>query len=272
MKQFFFVVLGLVLTSGTFAQSFTCDANAVQGDFGIAPNNLPDAYVSFPYSEKLTFKAPADAKKIPMVEDIIDSIFNVLPPGTIPNGATVNIALNEYKIEKIHGLPTDFTHQCNKTDCKYAGGEVGCVQITGTAQAGQENTYDLGVEMWVDVKIQVKYLGLEVYSKSFDTTFVVPGTYNFTIQAADKKPLAIGDQAYNSLELYPNPATNFITIGNMSEYSVLEIYDTNGRLLSSETLTNSDQQQIEIAHLTEGIYFVRMESPTKVQTHYFVKK
>jgi len=253
MKNFILALITLILTNGVFAQSLTCDQNAVQGDFGIVPLELPDAYVDNPYSGIITFKAPSDAKKIPQVNTIIDSILNLLPSGTIPAGATINVKLETYKITEIIGLPTGFTHTCNKTNCEYSGGDLGCLKIEGTAT--EATTHDLKVGMYVDVKAQVLLGPLPVYTQAFDTTLVVPGTYKLVVKPASEKPLSIDELSENQVVLYPNPAQSFVNINNASVYDLYKIHDMNGRIITEEKL-QKEQTSIDIEHLKEGVYFI----------------
>jgi len=265
MKKNILFAVGFALISGVSAQSFSCDANAVKGDFGIEPTTLPNAYVSHAYSEVLTFKAPADAKKIPMVETIVDSIINLLPPGTIPTGGTINIELSKYKIEDIIGLPTGFGHTCNKTNCLYSGGDLGCLKIEGTPT--EVGTYDLKVNMYVDVKAKIMLGPIPIYTEQFDTTIVVPGTYKFVVKPADEKPknVSIEDHSAYQVALYPNPAQKNIMLNNVSEYDTYKIYDTNGRLIVNGKL-KEDQTTINVEQLNDGIYFVNISDSSGVHS------
>jgi len=247
------IIFGLTGT-GVLAQSLTCDENAVQGDYGIVPPELPNAYVDNPYSGVITFKAPSDAKKIPQVNAIIDSILNALPSGTIPAGATINVKLETYKITDIIGLPTGFTYLCSKTNCEYSGGDLGCLKIEGTPT--EVASYDLQVGMYVDVKAQILLGPVPVYTQSFDTTLVVPGTYKLVVKPANEKPLSIEEMTAHEVLLYPNPAQTFVNISNSFSYDTYQIHDMNGRMITNEKL-QEDQTLINIEHLKKGVYFIR---------------
>lgn len=65
-----------------------------------------------------------------------------------------------------------------------------------------------------------------------------------------------------SIHMYPNPATNELTVDFSTEENVtgINIYDLQGRLLSSEiTNKNARSQKINISNLVKGIYFVTLE-------------
>lgn len=63
------------------------------------------------------------------------------------------------------------------------------------------------------------------------------------------------------LEIYPNPASNLITL-NINEYenTVLNIYRITGDLVSSKKITETNQQ-IYVGNLSAGIYMVEIKTP-----------
>ena len=68
--------------------------------------------------------------------------------------------------------------------------------------------------------------------------------------------------------MYPNPTTGLLNISfdNMSDAGAcsVEIYDALGRLLSSETVSTSGSHSMDISAYPEGLYIVRVSTPTFV--------
>jgi hypothetical protein len=66
----------------------------------------------------------------------------------------------------------------------------------------------------------------------------------------------------NEVHLFPNPASNSITI-NTSEMlgESVKIYDVNGQLLFQQTV-NSNSMSVDISALSSGLYFVQVSSST----------
>ena len=63
----------------------------------------------------------------------------------------------------------------------------------------------------------------------------------------------------NAFEIYPNPASDFITI--KAEYSIARIYSQTGLLVKT-----SSEKNIDLIDLSSGIYFVKLdESPLMVK-------
>lgn len=67
------------------------------------------------------------------------------------------------------------------------------------------------------------------------------------------------------LALYPNPATNTLYFPELQGKTFVEIFDTQGKLLLSRSLS---QNNIDISSLCAGIYFVK----TKNEQGNFVNK
>lgn len=85
-------------------------------------------------------------------------------------------------------------------------------------------------------------------------------------------------ESYNDSEssdktlIYPNPATNFITVSSkfLKENINISIYDIHGRLLLTQ-LTNIEKKNIDISTLFEGIYLVKISSNDSSQFKIIVK-
>lgn len=72
----------------------------------------------------------------------------------------------------------------------------------------------------------------------------------------------------NSLTIYPNPATNYLTVSlNSHESTIVEIINQIGQVIKSEKI-NSNTSQIDISTLCSGVYFIK----TTVGNKFSVKK
>jgi Secretion system C-terminal sorting domain len=75
----------------------------------------------------------------------------------------------------------------------------------------------------------------------------------------------------NTINFYPNPATNMLNIENKNNLSInsITISDTNGRnVLESKNVTSS----IDVSNLSKGIYFVRLANDAGSVTKKLVKE
>ena len=67
---------------------------------------------------------------------------------------------------------------------------------------------------------------------------------------------------YPSLRVYPNPARNGelrVENGELKENSVIEIYNVVGQKLQSTTVNLQSTITIDISHLTNGMYFLKID-------------
>lgn len=82
------------------------------------------------------------------------------------------------------------------------------------------------------------------------------GAYEF-----QKAGLSIADiEVNNSFFLYPNPASASITISNLSEDSIIDVFDLLGRQhhISSTYNAQSRASTLDISPLSKGVYFIRV--------------
>ena len=72
-------------------------------------------------------------------------------------------------------------------------------------------------------------------------------------------------------EIYPNPTSDFIVIENKeTEKFEVTIYDFYGKRIYNNTFSNA-QEQIQLAHLAKGIYFVEIRNGDKIGTQRIIK-
>ncbi len=75
--------------------------------------------------------------------------------------------------------------------------------------------------------------------------------------------LSITDEQINSIEIYPNPTSEFVYIKNHSAKSIV-LYDNLGRkAMFAKTNGNSNIIKIDIRHLQAGIYFLKLDAVIK---------
>ena len=88
----------------------------------------------------------------------------------------------------------------------------------------------------------------------------------------DFKDLSIvkGETAWMcSIDIYPNPATHFITIENNNRIKNITILDIQSRVVYSEKV-NSERRIIDVSHLSNGVYIVEVSTSNTVIRKEFV--
>ena len=81
-----------------------------------------------------------------------------------------------------------------------------------------------------------------------------------------------GEMIANEINVYPNPATTFITIEtNESDIESVTLYDALGRLINNVS-SQENSVIINVANLSAGIYFVKIKTSIAFSITTFVKK
>ncbi len=81
--------------------------------------------------------------------------------------------------------------------------------------------------------------------------------------------LASDKEAINeaiTVQLYPNPATEYVIIEtNMTAHDI-EIYNLSGQLVQQVRQNKTERIQLDVSHLTTGLYLVKVSNDTNTQT------
>jgi len=121
-----------------------------------------------------------------------------------------------------------------------------------------------------DGNIQLDVTGLENGDHTVSiylagSTVSAPQTFDFL------NNLAVDENESTSLVVYPNPATDRLTIESEEVIRQCEIYDLTGQLV--ETLENaSERMEISVEALPAGIYLVKLVTDRFTPTRWFIKK
>ncbi len=90
----------------------------------------------------------------------------------------------------------------------------------------------------------------------------------FTLLFKEPELLRVGEESFSeSITLYPNPATNQVTLGYTggAQLQQLTITDVNGRLISITSLEDfKDSQIIDTSKLSKGMYFLNIQSSVDI--------
>lgn len=80
--------------------------------------------------------------------------------------------------------------------------------------------------------------------------------------------LAVSDSAKNSVSVYPNPATDYLTVNAASKLSSVEIYDMSGKKVAAELVGNT----VDVKSLSKGSYVIKINTANDSTTQKFIKK
>ncbi len=101
--------------------------------------------------------------------------------------------------------------------------------------------------------------------------------YNYVRLVRDASVMTSSEinSSENKLKIYPNPATDFITVefsGVISENLILKIYNMLGAVIYSETDLTSGSTSIDVSGLDADIYFLKLQNTNETQTKKIIIK
>lgn len=92
---------------------------------------------------------------------------------------------------------------------------------------------------------------------------------NETIAATDKISSDANDKKI-SIALYPNPATNFISVKTNSSFEQCYIADVTGKIVKN--ISSDETNYIDLSELKSGIYFIKVVALNETITKKFIKQ
>lgn len=89
------------------------------------------------------------------------------------------------------------------------------------------------------------------------------------VQLRVEDPLGLGEAFKTRVNVYPNPATDFISVLSDSPVSAVSVYDLSGKAVVSEM---SGLQKIDVSALNPGMYVVQIKTDSGFVSKKLVKK
>ena len=190
------------------------------------------------------------------------------------------------EVSNANEAPTDIALSSNTIDENVAIGTVVGVLGTTDPDAGDTHTYAVSGVDSMSFKIE----GNELQTNA-DLDFGTKSSYSITITSTDAGGLSARKdfiiQVNNvtsalevligqSLKLYPNPTSDYITLSIdkvLQAETKIMIYDLNGKLQHSELITQSNsslEHNIDVSRLTRGTYYLQVTYEGKILFRQFI--
>ena len=127
----------------------------------------------------------------------------------------------------------------------------------------QEKTIDLGSYAGQNVYIAFRHYNItDMFYLDMDDVTVT----NATVNANPGTGIAENN---SNIAIYPNPATTVLNV-EAEGYNTVELVNVLGQVVYSANATNN--MQINVSNLDNGVYFVRMNGANGTATQKFIKK
>src|SRR5690554_156437 len=214
---------------------------------------------------------------------------NVVFPSTAPVTFWNNLSFNDSKSMRINyiGSSNLFFVSCSACTQPYSWVDVLTPSTVPT------NTW-LKLELYLDYVNGISYftipsLGISGVSGWFsslnfsgmdlivETRGSIQAIYKFDniiISAVDTVPLSVQDFITNKFNVFPNPASNVVTITNNENISVeqIQVFDISGKTVKTQQFNNENQVQLNIEELASGTYMLHIQTNEGMAVKKIVRK
>ncbi|HEX9825050.1 MAG TPA: T9SS type A sorting domain-containing protein, partial [Flavobacteriaceae bacterium] len=104
---------------------------------------------------------------------------------------------------------------------------------------------------------------------SFTLTPTNPGSPLFDhLTVSPSTALSVSEvNTFQTAKVYPNPVENILTIKNVSDLKSITVYNSLGQLV-----LQSKKKQLDVSHLSKGLYFLQIHSGQGIETKRIIKK
>lgn len=106
---------------------------------------------------------------------------------------------------------------------------------------------------------------------SGNTATYIAAADNVSIRASNTAILAtqtVGATAVSELSIYPNPATDMITINSISKVNQVDVFDTAGKKVNVKL----DANTVNVSSLPKGAYVMKITTAGSTEVKKFIKK
>lgn len=201
----------------------------------ILPEHIKLGYVNIPYSEVIYYRAPDDTSAVTQF-------------GTVP------VRVDSMEITGVEGLPSGFNYVCHISNCRFKGGEAGCLTVTGTpANVG---TYPLKVYIRTYATVITPFAEIPQIQNDTNERFALIVYANVGLNKLTEN---------NLVNIYPNPVKDVLHINTQTETRKTALLYNSAGMLVEQTSLNKNAN-LKTAHLKGGIYYLKLTDNTETTT------
>ena|SRR5690554_1379810 len=97
---------------------------------------------------------------------------------------------------------------------------------------------------------------------------------NIKVEAVNTLPLSLEKLASTTFKVFPNPATDVLTVTNSEDVGIvqIELFDSNGKKVKTQEFANESQVQLDLSSVASGIYQMYIKTIAGIAVEKVVKK
>lgn len=97
---------------------------------------------------------------------------------------------------------------------------------------------------------------------------------NYVVSAVNTITLGVNDIVSTKFNVYPNPATDVVTITNTESIGIdkITVTDINGRIVKTNNYNQQAEIQLNVSDLNAGVYILNVSTKEGTATKKFIKK
>ena len=108
-------------------------------------------------------------------------------------------------------------------------------------------------------------------SSPCDDTSYFGQAEDYTINVSPSEDLGLSEVNKTTIQVYPNPVVDFLSINTKERIKVVTITDITGKLISNVKF-NSKENKVDFSDLASGVYIVKIETEKGIKSFKVIKK
>jgi|GEM_PF-1565061 len=151
--------------------------------------------------------------------------------------------------EAVIGMWIDYNHNNDFEESEF-------IQLVNSMSSQNNSTFTISedaLEGNTKIRLRSRAYGSIIAGTNACTSFGSGETRDYTVQITPALSIDNFQKVTDRLQVYPNPATNIITVGQSIEVKEVILYDISGKIIATNT-TNI----LDISNYSAGLYIVKV--------------
>ena len=117
---------------------------------------------------------------------------------------------------------------------------------------------------WIDFDVSDGLVGPNVRGLSIDSEDNVWVATSTGVSKISSIPSSLNSVSISNVEVFPNPSSGIVTVSFDEHFKYIEVYNVLGSLIHSEKTNSLNEVELNLSHLSSGIYHLVLTSENLV--------